>query len=206
MGPPGDLRTAKRSMRSRVIARRGCLPGGLGQIYGALASHRLACLPGFVAAQTVLAFASFRGEIPTGYLLRGILSSGKSLVLPAVRPGSRELVLRSVVDLEKLDPGIWGIPEPPGHWPEITESAVDFVVAPGVAFDLLGNRLGYGGGYYDALITRLRGAGGERGTPVFGFAYELQVVPSVPAGPGDRRVDGLVTERRTYDFREPRGE
>lgn len=196
---PEGLQAAKQDLRRVVIARRENLPPALGLIHGAMAADRLVRLPEFAAARTVLCFASFRGEIPTVYLLREVLRSGRALALPAVVRGRLEL--RTVVDLAGLQPSRWGIPEPPASRPPVDVSSVDLVVAPGVAFDLLGMRLGYGGGYYDRLIGCLRGAQRPRPAPVIGFAYELQVVPAVPAGPSDLPVDKLVTELRTYVFR-----
>jgi len=58
-----------------------------------------------------------------------------------------------------------------------------------VAFDDAGRRVGYGGGFYDRLLPRLR-----PGVPAVAVAFSLQLVPEVPAGGMDRRVDSVVTE------------
>ena len=68
---------------------------------------------------------------------------------------------------------------------------IDLLIVPGVAFDLQGNRLGYGGGYYDRFFERLR-----PGVPLVALAFELQIVRQVPVEPWDRRMDWLVTEKR----------
>ena len=64
------------------------------------------------------------------------------------------------------------------------------MVAPGLAFDRAGRRLGYGGGYFDAFLPRLR-----PGCPVVGVCFAEQLVDEVPAGPHDRAVDVVVTDR-----------
>ena len=65
---------------------------------------------------------------------------------------------------------------------------------PGLVFDPRGGRIGYGAGYYDRLL----GAWPPPVPPLVAAAFELQVVPAVPVGPGDHRVDLVVTESRTY--------
>ena len=66
---------------------------------------------------------------------------------------------------------------------------LDLVIVPGVAFDRDGNRVGYGGGFYDRLLPRLR-----PGVPAVGLAFGLQVVARVVSGGTDRRVHAIVTE------------
>ena len=87
--------------------------------------------------------------------------------------------------------GYQGIPEPLPDCPRVAREAIDFVLVPGVAFDLAGRRLGYGGGYYDRLLPLLS----PRAARVAG-AFELQLVDRVPAAPHDVAVDAIVTESR----------
>ena len=70
------------------------------------------------------------------------------------------------------------------------------LIVPGVAFDLQGNRLGYGGGYYDRFFPQLR-----EGVPLVAVTFELQIVKEVPVDPWDRRVDFIITEKRVIDCR-----
>jgi 5-formyltetrahydrofolate cyclo-ligase len=71
-------------------------------------------------------------------------------------------------------------------------AAIDWVLVPGVAFDLAGHRIGYGGGYYDRLLPTLR-----EDAPRIAGAFELQIVERVPASAHDLKVDAIVTEART---------
>ena len=67
----------------------------------------------------------------------------------------------------------------------------ELLIAPLVAFDLQGWRLGYGGGFYDRTLETLRS---RRRTRAYGYAYSAQQIDAVPTEPTDQRLDGIVTE------------
>jgi 5-formyltetrahydrofolate cyclo-ligase len=71
---------------------------------------------------------------------------------------------------------------------------IEWVLVPGVAFDIDGRRLGYGGGYYDRLLPLL-----PRAAARIAGAFEVQLVPEVPAAPHDLSVDYVVTEARVIE-------
>ena len=71
-------------------------------------------------------------------------------------------------------------------------SAIDWVLVPGVAFDREGRRLGYGGGFYDRLLSLV-----GRVAPRVAGAYALQLTDGVPSAPHDARIDTLVTPAQT---------
>jgi tRNA threonylcarbamoyladenosine biosynthesis protein TsaE len=70
---------------------------------------------------------------------------------------------------------------------------VDLVLVPGLRFDLQGNRLGFGKGYFDRFLPRVR-----TGTPMLALAYEMQMKRKLPSCPWDYSVSAVVTERRTF--------
>ncbi|HDH96432.1 MAG TPA: 5-formyltetrahydrofolate cyclo-ligase [Proteobacteria bacterium] len=100
-----------------------------------------------------------------------------------------------------LAPGAFGIPEPRGaELPEVDEDEIELVVTPGAAFDMLGYRLGYGGGFYDRLFAQIR-----PDCLKVGIAFSFQLVDSVPHEPTDVPVDIVVTDQhiiRAYELRE----
>jgi 5-formyltetrahydrofolate cyclo-ligase len=79
--------------------------------------------------------------------------------------------------------------EPGPDAPVVDPTGIDLAIVPGVAFDESGRRLGRGGGYYDRFLSTLS-------VTSIGVAFELQLVPIVPAGSQDIRVKAIVTERR----------
>jgi 5,10-methenyltetrahydrofolate synthetase len=187
---------AKAAMRREILVRRDALdPTVRGRLSEAALAHAQA-LDAFRRARAVLAYASFGSELDTRLLLRLVLASGRTLVLPRVDREARRLVLHEVRDLDAdLQPGTWGIPEPsPARCRLAAAAGIDFVLVPGLVFDPDGGRIGYGAGYYDRLL----GAWPAPAPPLVAAAFDLQVVPAVPVLPTDRRVDVVVTESRTY--------
>jgi len=142
-----------------------------------------------------MAYMSIGSEFDTAAFVSDLQARRKTLVLPRAPRGSRALELYAVRDPEHdLAAGVWGIREPR---PEICRPAqvkeIDFVLVPGVAFTARCERLGYGGGFYDQLITRF-----SRRPPLVAAAFALQVVPHLPVSPTDQPVDTIVTEDTVY--------
>ncbi len=150
--------------------------------------ERIVAMAEYLKAKRILCYAALPDEVQTGGLLREILRSGRSLYLPRTR-GSNLEVAHVTADT-KLERGAYGVPEPVTD--ELADiSDVDLVLAPGVAFDREGNRLGYGKGYFDRLLK-------DCACPKVGLAYEMQMVDHVPEHQGDVPMDKVVTEERIY--------
>jgi 5-formyltetrahydrofolate cyclo-ligase len=139
-------------------------------------------------------YCDVRSEVRTGALVDYCLGNGKLLAVPKTDTQAKRLqVVRVTNPIADLCPGYLGIPEPrPGLLPHnlLAPERIDVAVVPGVAFDRMGNRLGYGGGYYDRFL-REEAPGAIR----VGFAFSTQVVPSLSLVQAhDVPMDILVTE------------
>lgn len=185
---------AKAALRETVLRRRGALPEGERAALGARVMGRILALPAYARSETVLAYASFGSELPTDLFLRRVLEDGRTLLLPRVGPDGLDIYEVSSPETD-LAPGRWGIREPiPDRCPLARPADVDLALVPGVAFDRRGMRLGYGGGFYDRLLSgALPG-----GVPRVSGAFAVQMVDEVPAGPHDVPVDAVVTEEEIY--------
>jgi 5-formyltetrahydrofolate cyclo-ligase len=136
-------------------------------------------------------FASFRSEIETAPLAEWVLREGKVLCLPRILAPRIMAAFRIHDRTADLAPGAWGIPEPREGLPEVPPETVDLVFVPGSAFDEDGRRCGYGGGFYDTFLPRMR-----PGTPRVALAFEAQLVREIRLEEHDLPVTVIVTERR----------
>lgn len=187
-----DVAAGKRAARVRALAARDALPPAERALLSAAICARAAALPELRRAQTVLLFASFRSEVDTGALLAEMLARGATVALPRVLAPRVLEAVRVADPAADLAPGAWGIPEPRPGLPVIEPGGFDAVVVPGAAFSASGARCGYGGGFYDAYLPRLRA-----GTPRVALAFEAQLVDDLPTAAHDVPVDVIVTEART---------
>lgn len=146
-------------------------------------------LPDFDRAKGIGAFASIPGEIDTLSILEGVLGLGKKLYLPKMEKDKSHFIFYPVTDLKNLAPGAFGIMEPTGRHPAAWEE-LDLVLVPGLAFDPMGNRLGFGKGYYDRALPSLKNS-----ALTVGLAYSFQIVEQLPADQGDVPVKALLTEK-----------
>jgi 5-formyltetrahydrofolate cyclo-ligase len=128
--------------------------------------------------------------------MRKLADAGATLALPAIAGRGKPLIMRAWTFGEPLASGQWGIREPV---PEAPEVAPDVLIVPLAAFDRGGHRIGYGAGYYDMTINALRA---KKKVTAIGIAFAAQEIPQVPATQRDARLDLVLTERETIDFRE----
>ena len=150
--------------------------------------ERIVTMAEYLKAKRVLCYAALPDEVQTGGLLREILRSGRELYLPRTR--GQNLEIARTVSGAKMERGAYGVPEPVTDELGSIEE-MDLVLAPGVAFDREGNRLGYGKGYFDRLLKDCR-------CPKVGMAFEMQLVDHVPEHQGDVPMDKVVTEAAIY--------
>ena len=186
------LREAKRSLRTAIIEARDALAPSMRADGSARIAARVLALPQFAAASGVLLTLPFRSEWDAALVARAALATGKRVVVPRVDAAAKVLSLHHVESLASgIVEGYRGIPEPRADLPLAAAADVDLALVPGVAFDGLGRRLGYGGGYYDRLLPLL-----DPSVPRIAGAFDVQVVDSVPSAAHDLAVDLLVTPTR----------
>lgn len=186
----------KASIRNIVLSRRNALSVEIRKIKDLKIKEKILALPEFRAAHKILLYASFRSEVDTLDLLKYCVDYGKIIVLPKVDRNNDELTLYRIEDMNEVVAGYMGIPEPQVHaGRRMPVEEMDLIIVPGVAFDGHCNRLGYGKGFYDKLLTR--GAKAK-----IAIAYEEQIVEHIPSGPYDIKMDRIITDERIIDCSE----
>jgi len=187
---------AKAALRARMRALRREIPPEERARRSALVEEALFSLSEVRRAKRVLLFYSFGSEVDTSGMAGRVLGAGKSLLLPFLHAGVMEAA--EVRPGEALTLTAYG-PREPVRRVAVDPSSVDVVVTPGLAFDRRGHRLGYGAGHYDRYLGRL-----GRGAARIGVGFSIQVVDRVPTGPGDQRLDLVVTDDEViYCHRSP---
>ena len=129
---------------------------GLPQVEAAALFERFLALPQVEAADTVMVFYGTGREPDTVPLIRALLARGKRVALPVVLP-RRGMMARQVLDIDRLVPNRFGIPEPDDSCPAIEKSDIAVALIPNLMVDREGYRLGYGGGYYDRWLADFSG-------------------------------------------------
>lgn len=186
----------KKSIRKSILEQRNLLTETERKRASVLITDRLLGHQWFYQSKRILAYAAFGSELNLDMLLQEVLDCGKELYLPRVV--GEEIVFSRVYSLEELEIGYKGIREPALdkcgkdsgdiYLFDENETQQDLLIMPGVAFDIYGNRVGYGKGFYDRFLAdkeplRLRS---------IGVAYEMQVLLQVPWDEGDRKPYQLI--------------
>ena len=146
-------------------------------------------------ATIISGFMPLKSEINPLPLMQKLAEAGARLALPAIAGRGKPLIMRAWEFGAPLDRGQWGIREPKPAAPEVEP---DILLVPLLAFDRAGYRIGYGAGYYDMTIHRLRGL---KPVTAVGIAFAAQEVPKIPTTPRDERLDLVLTEREVIDLR-----
>ena len=189
-----DTAAARTTLRLELRQRRADLDEEDQAAASMAVMARLARVPVLRRASRIAGYRAVRGELDIDASLILLAERGASITVPRVRGEHLEFVTWFPDDASR--PGPFAIPEP------ITDDVVplslhDVVLAPLVAFDAHGSRLGQGGGFYDRTLAGCRGS---RPT-VIGIAHSFQEVERVPVEEWDVPIDAVVTEEAVLEFR-----
>ncbi len=187
----------KKALRARMKQALGAQSASLAADLSQAAADRLLAHPAFIGAKFVMIYLPLPGEIDPTSIAVAAWRAGKRVAVPLA---AAEGPLMTPIELsslqEPMDSDRFGV-RTPRRRAEIPVGDIDLLVTPGLAFDRTGGRLGRGKGYYDRFIARPDFAG-----RACGLAFDLQLIDLVPAGPYDRKLSMLVTDRRLIDLSE----
>ena len=157
---------------------------------------RLFACKDFSACQNIMFFLSFGNEVRTDEMIKRSLDESKQVYVPRLITRERRLEVCEITDMDQeFELGSYDIREPSRQNSKlVSPSMIDAVIAPGLAFDRSGGRIGFGGGYFDWLFKQLPDEALR-----LGVAYEFQVVDSIPQDSWDERVQTIFTENDTIN-------
>lgn len=157
--------------------------------------ERLSALDEFIYAKTIHCYIASRpGEVDTRRLINYMEGWGKVIVIPKLNKRTKTFNRFNFMGWEYLVRNSEGYLEPHVGIDEDL-SDIDLVIVPALAISVHGQRVGYGGGYYDKLLKKTF-------APKIALAYELQIFDYIETDIHDTRVDKIVTERRIITTRE----
>lgn len=186
-----SLRVEKEKLRRRMMHQRDALTPAEIQRRSLQVIGKVFTLSEFQKAKIVACYVNKGSEVETKPIIRNILSSSKKVLVPTVT-GERDLVFSELRSLEELVPGTFGILEPQ---PDLTRprslETVDLAFIPGIVWDSQGYRVGWGKGYFDAVLEKL-----PNWATSIGLSYDQQIVERVPREEFDLPVELVVTETR----------
>lgn len=190
----------KKELRKEILKKRNTMAQEACDKNSALIVKKISSLQQYKDAHRILVYASMKSEVRTEELCQNALACGKQIYLPRVQ--GDEMFFYQVDEKSDLETSAWGVCEPREEdekrfVPRENESIL--VIVPGVVFDKEGNRIGYGGGYYDKYLQYLKeSVAGD--VCAVALAYECQLVEagSIEREAHDICVDYVVTECEVY--------
>ncbi len=189
-------RRAKVALRKRARAVRAAVPESAAVERSRAIVERLCNLEVVQAARTIALFDAMlaKREVDARALDPWARARGAAVVYPSMDRASWTMAFRDPGDPARMTDRGFGFAEPD---PSIAEvDAIDVIVTPALLVDGRGNRLGYGGGFYDRALARYR----PHAVAVC-VVYPFQLAADLPTGPGDVPVDIVVTDEKVIDLR-----
>lgn len=202
----------KKELRKQILQLRNSLTDETRIEKSQIITNYIIHHPKFQSADCILMFASYKSEVDTTAIMEYALVLGKTVYFPRIentgQVGNNEMEFYRIFSPEDLYEGYKGIREPkPREELRFTLAAGEkiLILMPGAVFDMEGNRIGYGGGFYDRFLAWIEDfkngiEDASYTTPVctMALAFECQLVENgvIKAEEHDRKVDYIITEKR----------
>lgn len=185
----------KKDFRKQVIESRKNKDSEFISINSQIITEKLLSMDCIQQASTIMLYLDFNNEVKTDQLITKLISLRKTVTSPVTIKDERKLIPYEITNLkEGINIGAYGIREPNKDISnEIDVKNIDVLIVPAVAYDKNCYRLGYGGGYYDRFIERLRDD-----AITIGIAFDLQLFDSIPKEEHDAQLNYIITESSIY--------
>lgn len=178
----------KKEIREYINKKRLLLKKEEKENFDILILNKLINSEEYIDSKHIFIYVSFNSEVDTHRVIQYALEDNKCVYVPKViskEKGMKAVQIKSVNELKK---GMYGILEPVSFRFVVDEQVIDLAVIPGIAFDISGGRVGYGGGFYDRFLKKL-----NSNAVKLALAYDFQVMDKVPTEIHDVFVDRIIT-------------
>ncbi|PJI10295.1 5-formyltetrahydrofolate cyclo-ligase [Clostridium sp. CT7] len=178
----------KRELRQRMLDMRDSLDSSIKSIKDNRIYNKVINSIEYKDATNIFVYVSYQSEVDTHKIINKAIIDGKKVFVPKVISKEKGMEALEIKGLHDLTEGNYGILEPTGL-DYIKPQTIDMVLAPGLAFDKKGGRIGYGGGFYDRYMKLI-----SKSTVKIGICYDFQVVEEVIMDSNDVLVDKIITD------------
>jgi 5-formyltetrahydrofolate cyclo-ligase len=173
----------KNNIRRMIKEQRKVLEAAEKSAWDGAICRQLLNLDDIRRAFCIYCYVSFHREVSTWRFMESLLRDGKCVAVPRV--AGKKLEFYAISGKADLEESAMGIMEPKQSCLRVNDLEAP-VIVPGLAFDKSGNRMGYGGGYYDRLFEK------EPNHPRIAIAYGFQIFDQIPTEPHDKRMDRII--------------
>ncbi|MGE1011984.1 5-formyltetrahydrofolate cyclo-ligase [Bacillus wiedmannii] len=185
------MREEKVRLRKRIIEHMNSLSEERYTTLSEQIAFSLYAQKEWAEAKTIGITLSMENEVNTYAIIEKAWEEGKKVVVPKCNKGTRTMSFRQISNFDQLEIVYMNLREPiPARTEEVNADDIDLQIVPGVAYTERGERIGYGGGYYDRYLVHYKGK-------TLSLAYSFQIVEHIPVEPFDKNVEKIITEKGT---------
>lgn len=182
------MEKTKSDIRKEYLAKRKALSKYDIDTLSQCISSTLFATNEYKQCKDILLYSSYNNEVSTDVIVHRALRDSKNVYFPKVN--GKEMDFFSILDAKELIPGNKGILEPTPKMDNIfKDSDCSLMILPLSVYDRSGNRIGYGGGYYDKYLAT------HNIDTKIGIAYSLQEYSGIPTETTDIKLDYIINEK-----------
>ena len=180
----------KKNIREEIIDKRNNLILDIKQNYDSLIFKVIINSEIYKKSKKIFTYISFGSEVDTIKLIKYSFSNNKEVYVPKINKQTKDMIALKIHNFNNMSVDKWGIIEPKSVDKSNMGTDFDLIIMPGIAFDKQGNRIGYGGGYYDKYISKLNNA-----SNLLALAYDFQIIQDIESESHDIKVDFILTNK-----------
>lgn len=182
----------KKKIRELIDNKRSALKPEVKEAFDEIIFNKIIESSEYKNSKTILVYVSFNGEVDTHKFIQYALKDHKKVCVPKIVSKKEGMKAIEISEFEDLKTGSYGILEPASFNREIDEESINLVIVPGVAFDLKGGRIGYGGAFYDRFLKNI-----SKDTFKVAIAYDFQILKNIPMEVHDEKIHRIITNLNT---------
>jgi 5-formyltetrahydrofolate cyclo-ligase len=189
----------KKEIRRKIMKKRLSLSPEYIKNISEQVCINLAGTAEYIDSQNIMFYVATRSEVQTEEMIKISVNVGKYIYVPIILTECINLAPSAIYYFNsELEKGKMGILEPKKEYYRLfPPEEIDLIIVPGVAFDLSGNRIGRGFGYYDNFLRKVCSS-----AKIIALAFEMQIVKKIPNDKNDIPVHKIITEKRIINCNE----